>query len=133
MGVSWCFTFDRLLDMIFYGTRAINICSRCTYIAHFTWLVRKPIYVLTNIRKGFPDRSVGKEFACNVGDLGSIPRLGRSPGEGKGYQLQYSCLENSIDCLVHGVTKSLTWLSHFHFLSILRKLFTSHFSNNEQK
>ena len=41
---------------------------------------------------GFPDSSVGKESACNVGDLGSIPRLGRSPGEGKGYPLQYSGL-----------------------------------------
>ena len=44
--------------------------------------------------------------ACNVGDLGSIPGLGRSPGEGKGYPLQYSSLENSMDCVVHEVTKS---------------------------
>ena len=49
-----------------------------------------------------------KESACNVGDLGSIPRLGRSPGEGKGYPLQYSGLENSMDCIVHGVAKSWT-------------------------
>ena len=46
----------------------------------------------------FPDSSVGKESTCNVGDLGSIPGLGRSPGEGKGYPLQYSSLENSMDC-----------------------------------
>ena len=46
-----------------------------------------------------------KESACNVVDLGSIPRLGRSPGEGKGYPLQYSGLENSINCIVHGVTR----------------------------
>ena len=46
---------------------------------------------------GFPCGSAGKESACNVGDLGSIPGLGRSPGEGKGYPLQYSCLENSMD------------------------------------
>ena len=52
--------------------------------------------------------SAGKESACNAGDLGSIPRLGRSPGEGKGYPLQYSGLENSTDCIVHGVTKSQT-------------------------
>ena len=50
----------------------------------------------------FPCGSTGKESACNVGDLGSIPRLGRSTGEGKGYPLQYSGLENSIDCIVHG-------------------------------
>jgi len=43
-----------------------------------------------------------KEFACNAGDLGLIPGLGRSPGEGKGYTLQYSGLENSMDCIVHG-------------------------------
>ena len=46
--------------------------------------------------------------ACNVADLCSIPGLGRSPGEGKGYALQYSGLENSMDCIVHGVAKSLT-------------------------
>ena len=56
----------------------------------------------------FPDSSVGKESACNAGVLGSIPGLGRSPGEGKGYPLQYSGLENSIDCIVHGVAKSQT-------------------------
>ena len=60
---------------------------------------------------GFPGSSAGKESACNVGDLGSIPGLGRSPGEGKGYPLQYTGLENSMDCIVHGVTKSQTQLS----------------------
>ena len=56
--------------------------------------------------------SNGKESACNAGDLGSIPGLGRSPGEGKGYPLQFSGLENSMDC---GVAKNQTWLSYFHF------------------
>ena len=64
---------------------------------------------------GFPCGSAGKEFACNVGDLGSIPGLGRPPGEGKGCPLQYYGLENSIDCIVHGVTKSRTRLSDFYF------------------
>jgi len=64
---------------------------------------------------GFPCGSAGKESACNVEDLGSIPGLGRSPGEGKGYPLQYSGLENSRDCIVHGVSKSQTQLSDFHF------------------
>ena len=50
-----------------------------------------------------------------MGDLGPIPGLGRSPGEGKGYPLQYSGLENSMDCIVHGVAKSQTELSDFHF------------------
>ena len=55
---------------------------------------------------GFPCGSAGKESACNAGDLGSIPGLGRSPGEGKGYPLQYSGLENSMDYTVLGVVKS---------------------------
>ena len=57
---------------------------------------------------GFPDSSVGKESTCNVGDHGSISGSGRSPGDGKGYLLQYSGLENSMDYTVHGVTKSWT-------------------------
>ena len=64
--------------------------------------------------KGFPCGSAGEESACNVGDLGSIPGLGRSPGEEKGYPLQYSDLENSMDYTAHGITKSQTWLSDFH-------------------
>ena len=55
---------------------------------------------------GFPCGSTGKEFACNSGNMGSITGLGRSPGEGNDYPLQYSSLENSMDCIVHGVTKS---------------------------
>ena len=65
--------------------------------------------------RGFSDSSVGKESSCNAGGLGSIPGLGRSPGEGKGYSLQYSGLENSMDYTVHGVAKSQTQLSDFHF------------------
>ena len=60
----------------------------------------------TPVFLGFPGGSAGKESACNVGDLGSIPGLRRSPGEGKGYPLQYSGLENSMDCIVYGVAKS---------------------------
>jgi len=54
---------------------------------------------------GFPCGSAGKESTCNVGDLGLIPGLGRSPGEGKGYPLQSSGLENSRECIVHGGSK----------------------------
>ena len=64
---------------------------------------------------GFPCGSAGKEPACNAGDLGSIPGLGRSPRKGKGYPFQYSGLENSMDCINCGVTKSQTQLSSFHF------------------
>ena len=62
------------------------------------------------VRKGLPGGSAGKESACNFGDLGSIPGLGRSPGEGKGYPLQYSGWR-----IVHGVAKGQTRLSGFHF------------------
>ena len=73
---------------------------------------------------GFPCVSAGKESACNVRDLGSIPGLGRFPGEGKGHPLQYSGLENSKDYIVHGVAKSQTRLSDFHFHFIL-KIYTN--------
>ena len=62
-------------------------------------------------------KNPGKE-SCNAGDLGSVPGLGRSPGEGNGYQLQYSGLKNSMDYIVHGVEKSQTRLSDFHFTSL---------------
>jgi len=60
----------------------------------------------TPVFLGFPGGSAGKESTYNAGDLGSISGLGRSPGEGKGYPLQYSGLGNSMDFIVHGVTKS---------------------------
>jgi hypothetical protein len=68
---------------------------------------------------GFPGGSAGKKFACYTGDLGSVSGLARSPGEEKGYPLEYSGLENSRDFIVHGVTKSQARLSdfHFHFIS----------------
>ena len=67
------------------------------------------------LNNDFPGGSDGKVSAYNAGDLGSIPGLGRSLGEGKGYLLPYSGLENSMDCSVHGVSKSQTQLSDLHF------------------
>ena len=64
--------------------------------------------VLENTFLGFPESSLGKGSACNTGDPGLIPGSGRSPGEGKGYSLQYPGLENSMDCIGCGVTKSRT-------------------------
>ena len=66
---------------------------------------------------GFPCSSAGTESACNAWDLGSILGLRRSPGEGKGYPLHYSGLDNSMDCIVHGVTKCRTRLRDFRFHS----------------
>ena len=86
-----------------------------------------PCHLLVRVRKiflllgmlWFPGGSEVKESACNSGDLGSIPGWGRSPGEGNGKPLQYSCMENPMDggalwaTLVHGVAKTWTWLSNF--------------------
>ena len=71
---------------------------------------------------GLPCGSAGKESTCSAGDLGSIPGLGRSPGEEKGYPLQYSGLENSMDCIVHGVAQNWTRLSDFHSLTSYQTL-----------
>ena len=76
----------------------------------------------TPVFLGFPCDSAGKESMSNVEDLGVIPGLGRSPGERKSYPLQYSGLENSMDCIVHGVTKNQTQLRDFHFTYYSMKL-----------
>ena len=78
-------------------------------MANLIW--REPIYLSRsfefNLRStGFPCGSAGKESACSVGDLDLILELGRSPGEGKGYPLQYSGLQNAMDCIVHRVADS---------------------------
>ena len=66
---------------------------------------------------GFPGGSAGKESTCNVADLSLILGFGRSLGEGNGYPLQYSGLENSMDCIVYGVSKSWTQVSDFHIIT----------------
>ena len=85
--------------------------------------------------RGFPGGSEVKVSACNAGDPGSIPGLGRSPGEGNSNPLQYSCLENLVDrggwqAAVHGVTKSQTWLNDFTSPSLqtlkINERFASH-------
>jgi len=75
------------------------------------------------MQRGFPGGSDGKESACSAGDLGSIPGLGRSPGEGSGNLFQYSCLENPMDrgawwATVRGVTEGQTKLMNFHFFTL---------------
>ena len=72
----------------------------------------------TPVFLGFPCGSAGKEFTCNAEDLGSFLGLGRSPGEQKGYPLQYSGLENAMDYTVHGVAENRIQLSDFHFTSL---------------
>ena len=85
----------------------------CCILKFFIFEHGDPNFHLLKAKKGFPCGSAGKESACNVGDLGSIPGLGRSPEEGKGYPFQYSGLKNSMDCIVHGVAKNRTRLSDF--------------------
>ena len=83
--------------------------------------------LIKNLKKGFLCASAGKKSICNVGDLDSIPGLGRSPGEGNSYPLQYPGLENSMDCIVHGVSKSQTrlWasLTSVGIITSLKKIF----------
>ena len=81
--------------------------ARLLWSKHRLLQAGNPFPLCTDLQ-GFPGGSAGKEFACNAEDLGLIPGLGRSPGEGKGYLLQYPGLENSMDCIVHEVAKSQT-------------------------
>ena len=117
----WVERLQVLLDGLPWWLSWYRIHLQCRRPWFDSW-VRKSCWrrdrLPTPVFLGFPSGSAGKESSCSVGDLGSIPGLGRSSGEGKGYPLQYSGLENSMDCIVHGVAESDTteWLSlHFHF------------------
>ena len=85
------------------------------FLSNIIFIFILSLNIFNIFSQGFLDSSAGKESACNVGDLGSIPGLGRSPWEGNGYPLQYSGLENSMDCVIQGITKSQMWLSNFRF------------------
>ena len=106
-------------DLLNRGWVPIVVSSWFNNCFFFFFLIEvQLIYNVSGVHQsdsGFLGGSAGKESTCNVGDLGSIPGLGRSPEEGKGYPLQYSGLENSMDCIVHGIIKSQTQLSDFHF------------------
>ena len=106
------------IDIKIYLIAQVRIRLQCRRPQFNSW-VRKMCWrrdrLPTPVFSGFPCGSAGKESACNAGGLGSIPGLGRSPGEGKGYPLQYSGLENSVDYIVLWVAKGQTLLSNFHF------------------
>ena len=100
-----------------FSTATQSLPVSPTWISGFLYDItaRFPELNRTTSSLGFPCGSAGKESVHNSGDLGSIPGLGKSPGEGKGYPLQYCGLKNFMDYIVHGVAKSRTRLSHFRF------------------
>ena len=134
LGLPWYewFTLEINLDhSVIFGT-APTQCILGSFIAYegcsisskgFLPTVRDIMFIWIKFTHSCPFSSLRaslvaqlvKKSTCNVGNLGSIPGLGRSPGEGKGYPLQYSGLENSMDCKVYGVPKSQTWLNDFCF------------------
>ena len=88
-----------------------STCSQCRRPQFDSWVGKirwRKARLPTPVFLGFPYDSADKESGCNVGDLGSTPGLGRSPGEGNSYPLQYSGLENAMDSIVPGVAKSRT-------------------------
>ena len=87
----------------------LKLYKHCTFDWIFSFFLNATKHCFV-----FPDSSDGKESTCNVGDPGSIPGSGRSAGEGKGYPLQCSDLENSMDSIVHWVAKSQTCHSVIH-------------------
>ena len=106
------------LRVYFENIMLVLIQLQCSHIPFKSACSFRKLMKYWILSLGFSGSSVGKESTCNAGDLGSISGLGRSPGQGRGYPLQYSGLESSMDCIVHGVTKSQTRLSDFYFLSL---------------
>ena len=107
-GMAWDWTLVAVPLGVFISK---SLARQRSYFSGWTHLM---LWVVP-LDSGFPGGSAGKESACNAGDLGSVPGLGRSPGGGKGNPLQYSGLESSMDDIVPGVAKSWTQLSDFHF------------------
>ena len=111
--------YSRLQLSVNYTTTPTN-CFRLAKRQNNSSGHRFALLDFTTVRlRGFPGASDGKESACNAGDPGSVPEVGRSPGEGNGNPLQYSCLENPMhreawQATVHGVTKSQTQPSNEH-------------------
>ena len=110
------------------------LCSLC--YSFFSWnCLSSPVDALmwSCPKLRLPGGSAGNKSACNVGDLGLIPGLGGCPGEGNGYPLQYSGLEVSMDCIVHGVTKSQTRLSDFHLTLLPARQHPPHNAERQRK
>ena len=113
VNVLWLMVSPLFSTTYAFGFSSLYLYSDCE---DYFWIFILYIAMSFNIWKAgrYDCDSAGKESACNAGDVGLIPGFGRSPGEGKGYPLQYSGLENSMDCIVHWVAKHWTQLSDFH-------------------
>ena len=109
---KWLHTSDSLTVQLVKNPPAMQRPWFDSWVGKIHWRRER---LPTPVFLGFPCGSAGKESAYDAGDLVSIPGSRRSPGEEKGYILQYSGLENSMDCIIHGITKSRTLLSDFHF------------------
>ena len=121
--VYFCSTVS--CSWLLYREIKVTLQDSISNVVYF-WICMPPwlLVICYYLRWGFPSSSVGKASACNTGDPGAIPGLGRSPGGGNGTPLQYSSLENPMDrgawwATVHGVAKSRTWLSNWHALFML--------------
>ena len=120
MSISFCISWIWITTSIGLprGLSWSRIRLHCKRTGFDSWVGKIPCRrnrLPTPVFLGFPGDLAGKESYCNEGDLGSIPGLERSAGEGNSYPLQYSCLENPMHCIVHGVTKNRIRLRDFHF------------------
>ena len=114
-----CFYILSRVFFFFFTGRRKNILAVIKQVVELNIVFLWQIFnVISRHRRGFLCGSAGKESILNEGDLSLIPGLGRSPGEGNGYLLQDSGLENSMDCIVHVVAISWAWQSNFHFQNI---------------
>ena len=113
--ISILFSIVDTLHFYKQGTRTPGYSSFCQYFFLIAISFSQQPISYYGFDLHFSNGSAGKESACNAGYLGSIPGLGRSSGEEKGYPLKYSGLENSMGYIVHGVSKSWTGLSDFHW------------------